>query len=220
MIDALLNTHKLAAQGIAERTASARYGVIQSIDPANHAAKVTVEPEGVLTGWLPIKTTAIGNGWGIVSLPAPGTQVQLLPQEGDGEEWAVAGAVFDTEAMPPSVPSAIDGSNSNAQPGEHLIVGQAGNVLRLCADGSVFVLAPVNIQGNVVIAGNLTVWGDMAALGTYQGSSGQLKVAGEIYDLNAAHSSLDTLRQDYNGHVHPDVYPGSSDTGTTTKPTP
>lgn len=197
MDNALLNAHKLVAQGIASRTATHRYGVVQSVDPANHAAKVTVQPEGVLTGWLPILSHSIGNGWGIVSLPLPGTQVILTPQEGDGEEWAVAGRVFDTEALPPSVPAAINGSASNAQPGEIALVSKAGAVLRLVADGSIY------LQGNVNIAGDLVVSGD-------------------ISDKNNAHSTLDVLRQYYNQHEHPgtDSHGDSFTTGTTTKPTP
>ncbi len=195
MDDALLNAHKLTAQGIASRTATPRYGIVQSVDPANHAAKVTVQPEGVLTGWLPILSHSIGNGWGIVSLPQPGTQVMLTPQEGDGEEWAVAGRVFDTEALPPSVPAAINGSASNAQPGEIALVGAAGAVLRLCADGSIY------LQGNVNVAGNLVVSGD-------------------ISDKNAAHGTLDVLRQDYDQHIHGGVQPGGGSTGGTNKLTP
>jgi phage baseplate assembly protein gpV len=195
MDSALLNAHKLAAQGIAARTAAPRYGVVQSVDPANHAAKVTVQPEGVLTGWLPVLTHSMGNGWGVVSLPQPGTQVMLTPQEGDGEEWAVSGRLFDTAALPPSVPAAINGSASNAQPGEIALVSAAGAVVRLTADGSIY------LQGNVNIAGNLVVSGD-------------------ISDRNAVHSTLDVLRRDYNTHVHGGVQSGGGSTGTTNKPTP
>jgi phage baseplate assembly protein gpV len=194
---ALLNAHKLAAQGIAARTAAPRYGVVQSVDPANHAAKVTVQPEGVLTGWLPVLTHSMGNGWGIVSLPTPGTQVMLLPQEGDGEEWAVGGRVFDTEALPPKVAAAINGSTSNAQPGEIALVSEKGGVIRLAADGSIYMLGNVNIQGNLI-------------------------VSGDISDKNNVHSTLDVLRQDYNTHLHPgtDSHGDSFVTSTTTKPTP
>ncbi len=221
MDNALLNAHKLTAQGIASRTAAPRYGVVQSVDPANHAARVTVQPEGVLTGWLPIMSHSIGNGWGIVSLPLPGTQVMLTPQEGDGEEWAVAGRVFDTAALPPSVPAAISGSASNAQPGEIALVSKAGAVIRLAADGTVYIKAPtVNIEGSARISGNLEVDGDITVLGTHSGSTGALTAAGEIYDLNKVHGHLDTLRQAYDGHLHTGVQSGGSDTGPTTIPTP
>ena len=55
-------------------------------------------------------------------------------------------------------------------------------------------------------------------LGTHSGSTGALTAVGEISDLNGVHSTLDTLRQDYNTHLHPD--PQGGQTGTTTKPTP
>ena len=219
MDSALLNAHKLAAQGIAARTAAPRYGVVQSVDPANHAAKVTVQPEGVLTGWLPIMSHSIGNGWGVVSLPLPGTQVILTPQEGDGEEWAIAGRVFDTAALPPSVPAAISGAPSNAQPGEIALVSQAGAVVRLAADGTIYMLAPqINIQGSARISGNLEVDGDITVLGTHSGSTGKLIAVGQISDLNGVHGTLDILRQAHNPHTHPD--PQGGNTGTPSIVTP
>ncbi len=67
------------------------------------------------------------------------------------------------------MPAAINGSASNAQPGEIALVSAAGAVVRLAADGSIYMQGNVNIQGNLV-------------------------VSGDISDKNAVHSTLDVLR--------------------------
>ena len=35
-----------------------RFGIVQSVDPVRHLAKVMLQPDAVLTGWLPIVSRA------------------------------------------------------------------------------------------------------------------------------------------------------------------
>lgn len=181
----LLNLIKGQADQQTGQLGVPRIGVVTSVDPTKALVRVTREPDhstskaeggpDVLTGWLPVVMPALGPSWGIVSLPAPGQQVLVLPDSGQAEHGVVVGSLFSTKSVPPNVPSAPGGGGSNAQPGEALLVSQAGAVLRLCADGTIYMqAAQVNVAGD-------------------------LHVMGDVYDR---HGSLDRLRQNYTGHDH------------------
>lgn len=43
---------------------SERHGLVTSYDPLKYLCKVTLMPEGQETGWIPIETGHIGNGYG------------------------------------------------------------------------------------------------------------------------------------------------------------
>ena len=59
-MDNLLNA--LKAQGAAQDQAGGapRFGIVTSVDPSTATARVTLQPEGVLTGWLPLQRLGIG----------------------------------------------------------------------------------------------------------------------------------------------------------------
>lgn len=50
-----------------------RHALVTSYDPDKHLAKVTFQPEGQESGWLPIETGHIGNGFGIAIGLTPGS---------------------------------------------------------------------------------------------------------------------------------------------------
>lgn len=60
-----------------------RHGLVTSYDPKKHLAKVTFQPEGQESGWLPIETGHIGNGFGIA--------IGLTPGSGKGSGQGGAG---------------------------------------------------------------------------------------------------------------------------------
>ena len=101
--------------GIIERRLAARYserhGLVTSYDPQNHLAKVTFQPEGQESGWLPIETGHIGNGFGIAIGLTPGDgkatgdQVIVRYQEGDFESGKIVKRVHSDEDKPPMVQS-------------------------------------------------------------------------------------------------------------------
>ena len=72
MMEGLFNA--IRAQGALQdgQSGQARCGIVQSFDPATYCAKVTLQPENVLTGWLPIATAWVGAGWGLAAPPSPG----------------------------------------------------------------------------------------------------------------------------------------------------
>ena len=88
-MDRFFNALKSQAAALDRSRGQPRFATVASVDPARYAARVTLQPEDVLTGWLPILSPWVGAGWGLVCPPSPGDQVLVLPQEGDGEHGVV-----------------------------------------------------------------------------------------------------------------------------------
>ena len=42
-----------------------RCGLVASFNPQTYCAKVMIQPENTLTGWLPILSSWVGPGWGL-----------------------------------------------------------------------------------------------------------------------------------------------------------
>jgi len=105
---------------------SERHAIVSSWDSKNHLAKVTLQPEGQETGWLPVETSHIGQNYGILIGLQPGQagvdakgqggqsgpeqnnqgdQVIVRWQEGDVESGKVAGRVHSDQDKPPEVKS-------------------------------------------------------------------------------------------------------------------
>jgi hypothetical protein len=174
-----LDAIKAHASAMDEQRGQPRWGVVTSVNPTKYTVKVTLQPEGVQTGWLPVATASGGNGWGIVALPAIGQQVLCIPDTGDGQHYVVLGVSFSTSAMPPQVPNAPGASNLPVQAGEMALVHQSGSLIRLCADGTIY------SRGNWLHDGDFTA------------------KTGDVYDK---HGSLDRLRRAYNSHTDVDSH--------------
>jgi len=90
---------------------SERHGLVTSYDPERYLAKVTFQPEGQESGWLPIETGHIGNGFGIAVGLQPGDgkqsgdQVIVRYQEGDFESGKIVQRVHSDNDRPPTVQS-------------------------------------------------------------------------------------------------------------------
>jgi phage baseplate assembly protein gpV len=105
---------------------SERHGIVTSYDPKNYLAKVTLQPEGQESGWLPIETGHIGEGYGIVIGLQPGQggvnaqgqggqagsqqnnqgdQVVVRYQEGDFESGKIVQRVHSDQDTPPQAQS-------------------------------------------------------------------------------------------------------------------
>ena len=134
-----LNVVKAHAAALDRGVGQPRFGVVASVDPSRYVARVLLQPEGVLSGWLPVLSPWVGAGWGLASLPAPGTQVLVLAQEGDAEHGVIAGAAYSAATPAPQAPS-----------GELWLVHASGSSLKLANDGK------IHIEGDVVINGTLS----------------------------------------------------------------
>jgi phage baseplate assembly protein V len=184
-MDRLINVLKAQAAALDQAQGQPRFGIITSFDPATYAARVSLQPEGVLTGWLPILSAWMGAGWGLACPPSPGDQVLILPQEGHAEHGVIVGGAYSVQARPPLV-------GGNPVPsGEAVLFHASGAYLRLGNDGS-FVLSAADGK-QVTVAGDLVVTGD-------------------ISDQNGAHETLAALRDAHDQHVHGSVASGDAST--------
>jgi phage baseplate assembly protein V len=116
----------------------AKFGLVSSVDPTTATARILLQPDNTLTGWLPILSQWIGHGWGLASMPSPGDQVLILPQEGDIEHGVIMGGVYSAMQRPPQVPL-----------GEFWIVHQSGCTLKLTNDGTVGIVGNLQVTGDI-----------------------------------------------------------------------
>jgi phage baseplate assembly protein gpV len=137
-MDSFLNALKAQGANQDQASGTARFGIVTSVDPKTATARVTLQPEGVLTGWLPLLTPWVGNGWGLVCPPTPGTQVLVLPQEGDAEHGLIIAASWSAQTTAPAAPS-----------GEFWLVHQSGSYLKLQNDGTVQIKGDLHVAGDV-----------------------------------------------------------------------
>jgi hypothetical protein len=70
---------------------SERHGLVTSYDPNKYLAKVKFQPEGQESGWLPIETGHIGQGYGIAIGLQPGSG-QGSDQQGQGSQQSSSGS--------------------------------------------------------------------------------------------------------------------------------
>ncbi len=127
--------------------AQPRFAVVSSVDPQTYSARVAFQPEGVLSGWLPISAAWSGPGWGMACPPSPGQQVVVIAQEGHAEHGIIIGTAFSQLAQPPAAPS-----------GEFWLVHASGSYIKLTNQGDVIIEAQnLQINTNVTINGSLSV---------------------------------------------------------------
>ncbi len=137
-MDSLLNALKAHGANQDQAVGAPRFATVTSVNPTAASARVTLQPEGVLTGWLPLLTPWVGNGWGLVCPPSPGDQVLVLPQEGDAEQGLIIAASWSTQTTPPAAP-----------PGEFWLVHQSGSFLKLQNDGTIQIKGDLHVAGDV-----------------------------------------------------------------------
>lgn len=126
------------ANALVQTQAQPRFGTITSVDPNTGTARLALQPEGVLSGWLPVLSSWVGAGWGMICPPAPGDQVLVLAQEGAAEHGVIVGRIFSSQQRPPPAPS-----------GELWFVHQSGSYLKLLNDGTVQVGGDLHVSGDV-----------------------------------------------------------------------
>ena len=138
-MDTLRNHMRIEAEKVAGRIATTRIATVTSYDPAHYAIRATIQPEGVLTGWIPLKSPWVGNGWGLYAPPSIGDAVELTFQEGVREAGMAGERFYSALVKPLPVPS-----------GEFWVVHQSGSLIKFHNDGSVIISAngDLRIEGN------------------------------------------------------------------------
>jgi hypothetical protein len=144
-MDDFLNLFKARASQIDQGWGQPRLAVVSSVDPATYTARVTIQPEGVLSGWLPIATPWIGAGWGLACPPMLGDQVLVLCQEGESEHGIIVGRIWSNTTATPGAPV-----------GEFWLIHQSGSFIKLHNDGSIESKAPTwTHSGDLHVTGNV-----------------------------------------------------------------
>lgn len=137
-MERFLNLIKQQASALDQGGGQPRFGTVTSVNPAMATARVTLQPEGVLTGWLPVLSLWTGAGWGMCCPPSPGDQVLVVAQEGDAEHGVIVGSAYSKTHMPPNTPV-----------GELWLVHKTGSFIKLQNDGT------IHIQGDLHVAGDV-----------------------------------------------------------------
>ncbi|MCW8307737.1 phage baseplate assembly protein V [Acidiphilium sp. PA] len=162
-MDGFWNAVKARAAALDGMSGQARFGIVASFDASAYAARVMLQPENALSGWLPVLSSWIGAGWGMAAPLSPGDQVMVLGQEGDAEQAVVIGRVWSDTEPPPGAPV-----------GEFWLVHQTGSFIKLKNDGTIALQAStVSIQGDLMVSGEIS---DLA------GAHGSLDRLRQAYD--------------------------------------
>ncbi len=145
-MEQLLNAIRWTANSVARQLAQPRIGVVQSVNPDNATARVLIQPNGVLTGWIPVASQWVGNGWGMMCLPSQGEQVVVIHQEGDADNGIVVGRLYAAQGgvRPPAAPA-----------GEFWLVHQSGSYIKLLNTGAIESNGTWNHTGNFTATGSI-----------------------------------------------------------------
>lgn len=138
MVDRLMNAMKGQMRGPGRLTGQAKFATVSSVDYDTGNIRALLQPDGVLTGWLPVLSTWVGNGWGMSCPPSPGDQVLVIAHEGDPEQGVVVGRSYSRAQKPPAAPES-----------EMWLVHKSGCSLKLCRDGTVRISGDLRVDGDV-----------------------------------------------------------------------
>lgn len=108
-----------------------RIGFVSSYDPKEHKVKVTFQPTGAESGWLPISALAVGNMFGHLSAPKIGDQVRVEYQEGEHDVGRIINRLFNKPNPPPKI-----------QAGEYAKIHETGSGHYHMQDGTVQYAGP------------------------------------------------------------------------------
>ena len=128
-------------------------GQVTAYDPANYYAQVqllseTDDEPALQTGWIPIGTAWMGNGWGLFAPPNIGDIVAVHFQEGNLQNGFVGMRIYNQTSPPTEV-----------QSGEFWLIHSSGAFIKLTNDHKLSISSPleVNITAPTVNIGNATV---------------------------------------------------------------
>lgn len=192
MMQRLLNTMRAQSDLAQSGRARTRIGLVSSYDPANYCAKVRIMPDDVETGWLPVTSPWVGNGWGMFAPPMPGDMVEIQFQENDIDAGFIVGRFYNDSDRPLAAPA-----------GELWLVHASGSKLQFHNDGTVTLVSAGTLTSSAPQwnhTGNITVTGD-------------IKASGDITDTYLTNTrTIGGMRTVYNGHTHTDPQGGSVST--------
>jgi len=192
---ALLNAMAANAQQTSAGDSGTRQGIITAYDPDSYAVKVQLQPTGEETGWIPLSSPWVGNGWGLAAGPMIGAEVEVEFDSGLMGVGMAAGQFYNDEDRCPGPPS-----------GEFWLVHKSGSLLKFLNTGEVLLSAKLKMTYDAP-AHHFT-GGDVTM-------DNNLNVVKDISDNNGLYGTVQKVRVTYNVHTHPENGDGG---GTTSKP--
>lgn len=220
MIGQLRNQMAMAAQLAQGERAESRAGEVTSYDPGTASARVRLLPvdpdfpDRSLTGWLPVTSPWVGNGWGMDAPVSPGDQVEVQFFGGDINNGYICARLFSDAQRP-----------TGAQSGEFFMTHASGSKLQFHNDGTVTLIsagtltsqAPqwnhtgqVSITGKLLVTDTITGQNGMAVSGD-NGTGNSMSISGNTQftgQVSANGHRIDDT------HKHSGVQSGASNTGT------
>ena len=105
MNGALQNMIRLQVERVLARKISSRRGTVTSYDPNTYSVNVSIQPEGVATGFIPFAANWAGNGWGMYAPPSIGQQVNVIFSNGNTNAGWAESCFFTNADAPTTVQS-------------------------------------------------------------------------------------------------------------------
>ena len=143
----LLNQMRMQAQMATADRAAPKTGIVTSYDATNYSVKVMLQPEGIESGWLPLLSPWVGNGWGLFCAPSVGDMVEVQFEQGDAEAAFACMRFFNDVDRPLPAPS-----------GEFWAVHKSGQFVKLTNDGKLLLNGQAEIDMTAPTL-NITVTG-------------------------------------------------------------
>ncbi|WP_313825782.1 baseplate assembly protein [Leclercia sp.] len=179
---AILNLMAATARQSAAGESGTRQGIITAYDPDNYAVKVQLQPSGEETGWIPLSSPWVGNGWGLAAGPMIGVVAEVEFDSGLTGVGMAVGQFYNDEDRCPGPPS-----------GEFWLVHKSGSLLKFLNNGEVLLTAKEKLTYDAP-AHHFT-GGDVLM-------DGNLKVVKDIFDNDGQYGTLHRIRTVYGGHTH------------------
>jgi uncharacterized protein involved in type VI secretion and phage assembly len=168
------NVVRQESQMATSHLAFSRAGIVKNYDPDRHSVRVLIQPEGILTGYIPVKEPWVGNGWGMYAPPSIGDVVDVHFLQGSKDSSGIEGRYYSARTKPLSVPS-----------GEFWLVHKNGQYFKFKNDGTIQTNGTWNHTGDLHVTGNITATQDIT---DHTGTTNE---------------SMRAMRTIYDAHVHP-----------------
>lgn len=196
----LLNIMAMRSAMAQSAFSGTRQGIITAYDPKEYAIKVSLQPTGEETGWIPLASPWVGNGYGFAAGPMIGAEVEVNFDSGTVGVGMAGGQFYNNEDRCPGPPS-----------GELWIVHQSGSMLKFLNSGKIVIQdsagTSINLNGDGTRTDSAsgavtsTASGGMTIVANIQ-NNGNFQASGSIKDMNGDHGSINDIRTTYNGHTH------------------
>lgn len=127
----LLNTMRMWANMATQGLAYTSLGAVNAFDPSTYQVQVllqapTEDAPAFTTGWIPLASPWVGNGWGMFAPASPGDLILVFYQDASLQNPIAGMRLFFDEQRPLPVDA-----------GEFWLVHQTGSTLKFNNDGTV-----------------------------------------------------------------------------------